>query len=74
MKFFAKNRDLAGRAGLHGLNWLPNSDSKHLVMTNHHAKNQLDSVLELSHREKVHDDDDNNNNNNDDDTHQGLII
>ena len=67
MKFFAKNRDLAGRAGLHGLNWLPNSDSKHLVMTNHHAKNQLDSSKRSSYPivKKVNDDDD------DDDTHQG---
>ena len=44
MKFFPKNRDLAGRAGLHGLNWLPNSDSKQIVMTSNHAKNQVDSL------------------------------
>ena len=30
-------------AGLHEWNWLPNSDSKQIVMTSHHAKNQLDS-------------------------------
>ena len=34
---------LAGWAGLRGLNWLPNSNSKHIVMTSHHAKFQLDS-------------------------------
>ena len=34
---------LAGWAGLHGLNWLKNSDSKHIVMTSYHTKNQLDS-------------------------------
>ena len=32
------------------------------------------SVLELSHREKVHDDNDDNDDNDDDDTHQGWII
>ena len=32
------------------------------------------SVLELSHREKVHNDNDDNNDDNDDDTHQGWII
>ena len=64
MKFFAKNRDLAGRAGLHGLNWLPNSDSKHIVMISHHAKNQLDSSRRSSYPivKKV--------NNDDNDTHQ----
>ena len=64
MKFFAKNRDLAGRAGLHGLNWLPNSDSKHIVMISYHAKNQLDSSRRSSYPivKKV---DDNDNDNDD---------
>ena len=33
----------AGRASLHGINWLTNSDStQHMVMKSNHAKNELD--------------------------------
>ena len=33
----------------HEWNWLPNSDSKQIVMTSHHAKNQLDSSRRSSY-------------------------